>query len=391
MSEDMGPGCFRKRITLGSLTFGAQERVNILQVMANNWVSPGPFVAEFENKFSAYHDCQYGIMVNSGTDALRLALLAMKEQYGWRNGDEVIVPALTFVATVNIILQCNLKPVFVDVDPKDLNINTHLLPNALSRRTVAIIPVHLFGNPCNMEQVMLFAHVNKLKVLEDSCECMGVRWGDRTVGSWGDAGAFSTYACHLIATGVGGLVTTNDLALADLIRSYMNHGRRSEKQEDRFVFERVGYSARPDEFQAAIGLAQLSKLHQWIDQRRRNAFHLSERLDGSNFWTLPTTTEGHEKAWMMYPVVLNRAYLDREKFCAFLDGRGIETRPLFPLLTQPVFKGLFDAERFPVALRASKHGFYVGCHQDLDEKDMASIANALMEAVHKYSRDSVAA
>lgn len=380
-----------RRISIGNVTLGEDERTNVLKVLANNWVSPGPFVDEFETKFSSYHDCEHGIMVNSGTDALRLALLAMKEKYRWPDDAEVIVPALTFVATINVVLQCNLKPVFVDVSPEDLNIDVRLINKALTLKTVAVIPVHLFGNPCDMDSVMNFAKVNRLKVLEDSCECMGVRWGNKRVGSWGDAAAFSTYACHLIQTGVGGLVTTNDLGLADLIRSYMNHGRRSENREDRFVFERVGYSARPDEFQAAIGLAQLSKLPGWIDRRRENAIQLSERLDRSNFWTLPTENKGNEKSWMMYPVVLNRSHFSRDKFRETLEARGIETRPLFPVLTQPYHKKLDPASKFPVALKASTSGFYVGCHPDLGEKDMAEIATALMDCVHKFSREAVAA
>lgn len=371
-----------REVKVGNVLLGSEERQNILQVIANNWVSPGPFVQDFESKFAAYHDCQYGVMVNSGTDALRISLLALKEKYGWSNGSEVLVPALTFVATINIVLQCGLTPVFVDVDPKDLNINTRLLSNALTFKTVAIIPVHLFGNPCDMDAISTFVRAHNLKILEDSCETMGVKWGHRMVGAWGDVGAFSTYACHMIQTGVGGLITTNDQDISDLVRSFMNHGRRSEKLGDRFIFERIGYSARPDEFQAAIGLAQLSKLHTWISKRRSNAYHLTERLTLSSegyFWTLPVGNIGHEKAWMMYPLIVNKA-VDRDKFCAFLNGRGIETRPLFPLLTQPLYKDKFNAEDFPVALRASQNGFYVGCHQDLNEEDMAYVANSLLEA-----------
>lgn len=381
-----------REIKVGNVTLGAQERINILQVIANNWVSPGPFVKEFETKFASYHDCQFGVMVNSGTDALRLALLAMKEKYKWRDGAEVLVPALTFVATVNIVLQCGLKPVFVDVDPKDLNIGTSgELLKAMTLNTVAIIPVHLFGNPCDMDYIMTVARLHNLQVLEDSCETMGVRWGHRMVGSFGNAGAFSTYSCHMIQTGVGGVITTNDADLAEIARSFMNHGRRSEKQSDRFVFDRVGYSARPDEFQAAIGLAQLSKLGQWVERRRKNAVHLSERLDGATFWKLDTANDGHEKSWMMFPVILQNKNIDREKFCAFLLGRGIETRPLFPLLTQPVFKEKYSPENYQVALRASKRGFYVGCHQDLDEQDMAYIANALLEGVQKVPAEEAVA
>lgn len=374
-----------REIKVGNVTLGPEERRNILQVIANNWVSPGPFVNEFEAKFAAYHDCKYGIMVNSGTDALRLALLAMKEKYAWVPDAEVIVPALTFVATVNIILQCGLKPIFVDVDPRDLNMDVNLLSKALTFKTVAIIPVHLFGNPCDMDFITGFAHRHNLQVLEDSCESMGVRWAHKSVGAWGNAAAFSTYSCHLIQTGVGGIVTTNDDELATICRSLMNHGRKSEAREDRFVFERVGYSCRPDEFQAAIGLAQLSKLSQWIEQRRRNAVRLTQALAyserGENFWTLPIGNINHEKSWMMYPIVLNRAHLERDKFVSYLAGKGIETRPLFPLLTQPVFKNRFKPEDFPVALRASQNGFYVGCHQDLIEGDMEYIGKALVECV----------
>lgn len=381
-----------RELKVGNVTLGPYERQNILQVMTNNWVSPGPFVAEFEQKFSGYHDSQFGVMVNSGTDALRIALMALKEKYHWRDGAQVIVPALTFVATVNIVLQCNLQPIFVDVNPKDLNMDVEKLGKSLTLHTVAIIPVHLFGNPCRMAEICGFARAHGLKVLEDSCEAMGVRSGDRMVGAWGDIGAFSTYSCHLIQTGVGGIAITNDEELYDLMRSYMNHGRRSEAKEDRFVFERIGFSCRPDEFQAAIGVAQLHQLYKWIDKRNKNAIHLSTLLTGAMdaLWTLPISSS-EEMAWMMFPVVLNRASMDRTRFCDFLSGKGIETRPLFPLLTQPCHLKTEDAEKFPVALKAQRQGFYVGCHQELNEQDMSYIADALLEGVHKFSSAEVIA
>ena len=173
------------------------------------------------------HGCRFGVLSNSGTSALHVAVAALKEIHGWADGDEVIVPAVTFVATINVVIHNNLTPVLVDVDPHYYELDPDGVENAVTARTRAMIPVHLFGQPCDMDPLMDIARRHDLRVIEDSCETMVAKYKGRTVGSFGDIACFSTYVAHLLTTGVGGLNTTNSPEYAVSLRSLINHGRDS--------------------------------------------------------------------------------------------------------------------------------------------------------------------
>lgn len=209
------------RISLGYNAVPLKAKHLILDVLASGQFSPGPKVKEFEEKFARLHKAKYGIFVNSGTDALRLSLLALKEKYGWEDGSEVVVPSLTFVATVNVILQAGLKPFFIDVGMYDHCLNPwnfkHCMETSIHHDVVAMMPVHLFGQHCDSFTFEM-AKKYKLKVLEDSCETI-------LNPLKGDVSCHSTYMAHHITTGVGGIALTNDKELMLLIRSYANHGR----------------------------------------------------------------------------------------------------------------------------------------------------------------------
>lgn len=409
------------KISVGCVDIGASEHKLVNEVLDSGWVSPGPKIAEFEEKFAAAHDSKFGVMVNSGTDALRIALATLKEVHGWADGDEVIVPALTFVATVNVILQNKLVPRFVDVDPKTLNLDPSQIRRVRTNRTRAIIPVHLFGLMADM--YYLQAESVGLQIIEDSCETMGTRFvdgheavgyhGDRrngACGSFGDIGCFSTYACHLIVTGVGGIAITNNPDFDQIMRSYANHGRdpyflggysQGEKKPSlelirkRFLYHRVGYSARVSEFEAALGLAQLDRLPTILEKRRKNAV-LLERLLSSVWWNgvdgalqLPLTIAvNREHAFMMFPIVIKDDSIDRDLFCLYLERHGVETRPLMPLLTQPIYRKMWGdrSERYPVAHAAQTRGFYVGCHQQLSKTDIEYLARTIEAAVKAFSK-----
>ena len=411
------------KIPVGCVDIGHAEFQQIRSVLESGWVSPGPKIQKFEEKFANLHDCKYGVMMNSGTDALRIALATLKEINGWEDGDEVIVPALTFVATVNVILQNNLKPVFVDVDPEDFNLNFTHIQDVRTSRTRAIIPVHMFGRMADMYQMM--SECEGLKIIEDSCETMGTRFlgapednvgygRNKSCGSFGDIACFSTYSCHLIVTGVGGLAITNDPKIEQIMRSYMNHGRDpfflgggsyvkvaedpKELIQKRFLYHRVGYSSRVSEFEAAMGLAQIDRLPAILKQRAKNALALSNMLWGE-MWngvdgTLqlpPTIPVNREHAFMMYPIVIKDESIDRDDFCLFLESCGIETRPLMPLLTQPVYQDIFGdiAKNYPVAYEATTKGFYVGCHQQLSSDDLAYLAVTLKQACKAMAKEHV--
>ena len=333
---------------------------------------------------------------NSGTSALQIALASLKERNQYKDWDEVLVPAITFIATSNVVLQNNLKPVFVDVDPHTFNMDPDKIADKVTNRTRAIIPVHLFGLPANMPRIMSFARYCGLDVLEDSCETMFSGVNGKSVGSFGDMACFSTYVAHLIVGGVGGLVTTNDQKYEEMCRSLMAHGRDSiytsiddddkiskDMIERRYKFDRVGYSYRCTEIEAAIALSELERWEENISRRRRNAARLIKLLKPfENKLQLPAVPEGYEHSFMMFPFVCKDG-VDRDALLLHMEKSGIETRFMFPLLSQPVYQKLFPglAEQYPVASRLEKQGAFIGMHQGLTASDMHVIASTIAEGL----------
>ena len=379
-------------ITLGHLAISDQGKKYVNDCLDSNRLSRGKYTAQFENDFSKLHSCKHGVFCNSGTSALQIALAALKERHCYEDGAEVLVPAITFIATSNVVLQNNLKPVFVDVDPYTFNIDPDKIAEKITDRTVAIIPVHLFGLPANMPRIMSIARYYGLKVIEDSCETMFAGVNGKSVGSFGDMACFSTYVAHLIVGGVGGLVTTNNSTYDELCRSFMAHGRDSiyttiddddkvskDMIERRYKFDRVGYSYRCTEIEAAIALSELERWEENLRTRRYNAARLTMLLKPfEDKLQLPHTPEGYEHSYMMYPAVCKEG-VDREALLMHMESKGIETRYLFPLLSQPAYKKLFPGmlEKYPVAQRLEKQGFFIGMHQGLTGADMHFIAHTI--------------
>ncbi len=376
------------RIGVGEVKISEQAKSNVLQALNNNRLSYGPYSRQFEQRFAALHGRKFACFVNSGTDALRIGLAAMKEKYGWKDGDEVLVPALTFVATYNVVLQVGLKPVLVDIEPDYYSMDHEYADAERSTRSgVAIAPVNLFGQAADPELHML-ARIRGMKVLTDSCETMFV---DGCAD--GDVSCFSTYACHLINTGVGGLATTNDPELAAIIRSLANHGRdgiytgidhalgATEVIDARFRFQRPGYSSRATELEAAIGCAELDVFEKNLASRKVNADFLTDSLAALPL-VLPKVRPGGQHAWMMYPVrAKDRA--TRDALAAHLESKGIETRPLLPLTNQPYMKALgVNEDDYPVAKMVNETGLYVGVHQYLSAVDIARVAGAFRDFFH---------
>lgn len=395
LNQPAGPA----RIGLGTAEISPLQRQLLNDVLDKNRLSYGEYTRRFETEFARLHDRRYAVFCNSGTSALQVAVHALKEHDGWKVGDEVLVPAVTFVASSNVVIQNGLTPVFVDVEPDHVGIDPSQLERHLTPRTRAIMPVHLFGQPCDMDPIMAFAREHRLRVIEDSCETMFVRYKGRPAGSWGDISCFSTYVAHLVVTGVGGFATTNDEELAVLIKSLMNHGRDSiylsiddddtndqsvlaQMVARRFSFVHVGYSYRATEMEAALGVGELARHDEMLERRQRNAGYLNEALeDLSGYLQLPSVRPGAEHAWMMYPVIVKDG-VDRERLLLHLETAGIETRHLMPLINQPVYRKLFgDLEPgYPVAARINRCGFAIGCHQGLDRPDLERIS----EAFHDY-------
>jgi len=385
-------------IGVGDFRFGKAEKKYIKQVIQTNRLSYGPMTQKFEKKFAFEHDCKFGIFCNSGTSAMHMAIAVLKEKYRWHDGDEILVPAITFIATSNIVLHNNLKPVFVDVDRLTYNINPNLIEGKISNKTRAIIPVHLFGLPSDMEPILDIAKKYHLHIVEDSCETMFASYKGRKVGSFGQIGCFSTYIAHFLVTGIGGICTTNDARLAIMLKSIMNHGRdsiyisiddddnKSKRQlfrivDRRFKFVRLGHSFRATELEAAIGLAQLEKKEKIIAKRRKNAQYLTKGLQElTEFLQLPYIPPDRQHNFMMYPIVLKKG--DKKKLIRFLEENSIETRDMMPLLNQPVYLKLFGniEKNYPVARWINMNGFYIGCHQYLGKKELEYI----IEKFHQF-------
>jgi len=379
-----------RKIELGYLNIDETGRKYVNDVLSSNRLSAGKYIGQLEKLFAQEHGCRHGIMCNSGTSALQIALAALKERHGFRDGDEVIVPAVTFIATSNIVLQNRMKPVFVDVDPLHYNIEPSLIEKKITKKTRAIIPVHLFGLPCEMSQILTIAKRRRLKIIEDSCETMFASYKSRPVGSFGEMGCFSTYVAHLLVTGVGGLITTNSDRFAIMCRSILAHGRDSiylnidddDSISDegrfsaiinrRFSFVRMGYSYRVTELEGALGLAAFEKKDEMMKARRQNAAYLIQKLKLlEEYLQLPTWPDYSSHAFMMFPIVVKEG-VKRGPLVNYLEQRGVETRFIFPLLNQPFYKKLFgDLDKsYPVAKYINKAGFYIGCHQGLTRDDL---------------------
>lgn len=384
-------------VTVGDFRAGPREREYVNQVLDSGRLSYGPFCRKFEEEFARAHGCKHAVFCNSGTSALHLAVAALKERHGWADGDEVIVPSVTFVATANVVLHNNLRPVFVDVDPLTYNIDAGRIEERITARTRAIIPVHLAGRPADMTAVCRLAECHGLRVIEDSCETAFVGHAGKKVGAWGDVGCFSTYMAHYIVTGVGGLATTNDPDLAVLLRSLANHGRDSiyisiddddglsgdrlrEVVARRFRFRHVGHSFRVTELEAALGLAQLERKDEILARRQRVASRYTGGLaDLARHVRLPWVPAGVEHAFMIYPVVT--AGFDKTELVNFLESKGVETRDLLPLLGQPVYRKLFGdiLPDYPVAHFLDRCGFYIGCHQYVTDEMVDHVVAAFHE------------
>jgi dTDP-4-amino-4,6-dideoxygalactose transaminase len=379
----------RPQIGVGGFTIGDRARELVLEVLASNRITAGPKMERFEAEMARLHGCRFGLMCNSGTSALHIALWALKERHGWADGEEVIVPAVTFVATSNTVMYAGLKPVFVDVDPDHYEIDPALVEARITARTRAVIPVHLAGLPCDMDPLLDIARRHGLSVVEDTCETMFARYHGRPVGSFGDVGCFSTYAAHVITTGVGGLCLTSDPELIVLLKSLMNHGRDSiyirmdddqaggadlfEIADRRFSFVRLGHSFRCTELEAALGLAELERWEASIAARQRAAQRLTRGLlPLQDRLQLPRIRPGCDHVFMFYPIVLLDPTVRRADLIRWLEERSVETRYLLPLINQPIYRKLFgnlDAE-YPVAARLNETAFYVGCHPALADEEL---------------------
>lgn len=391
----------KRVITLSSVTIPPAATRYIQEIFRTKRLTYGKFTQKFEAKFTAIHGNRYGIMVNSGTSALQIALHAAKIFHRWKDGDEVIVPALTFVTDANVILANAMTPVFVDIDPDFYTLDADKIINAIRPRTRAILVPHVFGQPADMEAISRIAKKYRLIIIEDACEAPFATYQGHPVGHWGEITCFSTYAAHVFTTGVGGLAVTDDKRLATLLRSLSFHGRDPAyiKLEDddnprelsriikkRFLFPHRGYNFRVTEMEAALGLAQFATYKKAERKRRQNARYLMKRLEPlAHSIQVPQIRNGATHVFMMFPMVILNPKIRRDALVLFLEKRGIETRYLLPIITQPCYRNLdIRVSDYPVAAHTVRRGFYIGCHAGLSRGDLDYIADALSLFIRKH-------
>lgn len=352
------------------------ERRYLLECLDTGWISSeGPFVAKFEAAFAARVDRSEAIAVCNGSAALDVAVAAL----GLGPGDEVILPTFTIISCAAAVVRAGATPVVVDADPRTWNMTAEFVEAAVTRRTKAIMVVHLYGLPVEMDPILRIAAKHGLKVIEDAAEMHGQFCHGRPCGSFGDVSTFSFYPNKHITTGEGGMVVTNDAEIAARCRSLRNLCFQAGK---RFVHEELGWNFRMSNLQAALGLAQLERLDAHVERKRaigrRYAELLAELPDVQQ--PLPRTDYAENIYWV-YGVVLGESHpFDGEEAMRRLAAEGIGTRPFFwPMHEQPVFRkrGLFANAHCPVAERLARRGFYLPSGLGLSEENQVTVARSV--------------
>jgi perosamine synthetase len=356
---------------------GEKELEYVVDCIKTNWISSkGRYVEEFESKFARYCGCTYGISTTSGTTALHLALASL----GIGPGDEVILPASTMIATAFAVVYCGAKPVLVDAEQETWNVNVERLEEKITDKTKVIMPVHIYGHPCDMDPIMKLARDHDLFVVEDAAEAHGAEYRGKKVGGFGDVNCFSFYANKIITTGEGGMVVTNDEEIAERARLLKDLAHSPDK---RFLHTAVAFNYRMTNIQAAIGLAQFERIEELVERRRRNAQLYNRLLQGIKGIRLPPEKEWARNVYWMYGILIEDEFgMSRDALMQKLEQKGIETRAFFmPMHEQPVFQamGLFHDERYPVAEELAKKGMYLPSSSGLKEEEIKYISATIKE------------
>lgn len=341
---------------------GDDERAAVDAVLASGGLAQGPQVAAFEEEFSAIVDDRSCVAVNSGTSALHMALLAL----GVGPGDEVIVPSFTFAATANSVALTGARPVFVDIDEDSFCISPDAIKNAISARTKAVMPVHLYGHPAAMESIMLLAEANGLSVLEDAAQAHAAKLHGRPVGAFGDAAAFSFYPTKNMTSGEGGMAVMRDEDDARTVRLLRNQG-----MEQRYRNEIVGFNTRMTDVHAAIGRVQLTKLAGWTAQRQSNAAFLNENLRGV---VTPSTAEGVEHVYHQYTIRIPGH--SQSDFIDALAKRGVGSGVYYPVPVHQLPSFGLDLD-LPVTARVAAEVVSLPVHPSLTQADLEKVAESV--------------
>lgn len=356
------------------------EKKYLLECIETGWISSeGPFVREFEEKFAGRVGRHYGIAVANGSGALDIAVQAL--QLG--PGDEVILPAFTIISCAASVVRAGAVPVLVDADPVTWNMSAEQVAERITPRTKAIMVVHIYGLPVDIDPIIELARKHDLKIIEDAAEMHGQTYKGKPCGSFGDISTFSFYPNKLITTGEGGMLVCDDPVFSERCRSLRNLCFQAKK---RFVHEELGWNYRITNLQAALGLAQLERLDDFVERKRAMGLKYSKLLKNvEGLELMPSKTEYAENIFWVFGMVLKDSVpFDAAEATMRLGAVGIGTRPFFwPMHEQPIFNkmGLFAGERYPVAERLARRGFYVPSGLALTVEDIEKVVDRVREVL----------
>jgi perosamine synthetase len=363
-------------IAVNSPLFEGRELEYLQKCIETGWISSeGPFVAEFEDKFSSYVDREHGIAVSNGSAALDIAVAAL----GIGEGDEVIMPAFTIISPAQSVVRAGGVPVLVDSDPYTWNMDVRQVESKITKKTKAILVVHIYGLPVDMNPILDLAKEHNLLIIEDAAEMHGQTYKGRMCGSFGDISVFSFYANKLITTGEGGMILTDKPLLAEKCRSLRNLAFGQGRE--RFIHEDLGWNYRMTNLQAGLGLAQLEQIDKHIAKKKSVAKKYSDSFADVKGFQLPLhKTDYAENIYWVFGMVAETETLANETV-SYLHNEAVATRPFFwPMHEQPVFKkmGLFLHDSHPVAESLARRGFYLPCGLALNDEEQNEVILTIM-------------
>ena len=353
------------------------ELAYVQQAVKSNWISSaGSFIRGFEEQFAAACGVRYGVACANGTVALHLALATL----GLQPGDEVILPTFTMIATINAVTYCGATPVLVDNEPAYWQMDPEQVAAKITPRTKAIVPVHIYGHPVDMDPILELGRKHGIHVIEDAAEAHGAEYKGRRAGGLGDAAAFSFYGNKILTTGEGGMVTTDNEEIARLAWNLRDHAFSSERH---FWHRFVGFNYRMTNLQAAVGLGQVEQLETFVSMRRANAAYYSELLREAPGITTPPEAPWAKNVFWMYGITVDeQAYgMNRDALRFALAEKGIETRTFFiPMHCQPIYWQQFKGQRFPVAEQLCRDGFYLPSASSLTRSQIERVVGVIRES-----------
>ena len=401
--EEFIPG--KTKISIASPTYGFAEVNEALDSLLSTRVTMGTKVKKFENSFGRYIGSKYSVMVNSGSSANLLALsILTNPKFSKRieAGSEVLTPAVTWATTLFPIVNVNLVPSIIDVCLEDFNLDVDKLRKSITKKTKAIMPVHLLGNPANMKEIIDIAKEYDLFVIEDSCEAHGAEFNNKKIGSFGDISTFSFFLSHHISTIEGGMLLTKNEEIFELAKSMRIFGsirdQKNKKQiakknpelDPRFLFDSLGYNIRPTEIQGAFGIHQIKKLEKFIKIRTSNANFWNKKLAKfSNYLLLHSQRPNTRHAWFGYPItVRSPAPFSRDQLVNFLEKKNIETRPIMAgdITKQPAINLVKKKINRPLNNSKIIHSnsFFIGVHQGIGKIQRDYVVSVFEEFMSRW-------